>query len=90
MRIKYTTEAAEHIAYWREKDQKVIIKIKALLDNIKDMPFEGIGKPEALRYNLQGYWSRRITKEHRLVYKISGTKEEQVCEVYSCRFHYDR
>ncbi len=90
MTIKYTPEAAAQIAYWQDKDPKVIAKIKELLTNIKDTPFEGIGKPEPLRYSLHGFWSRRIRKDHRLVYKISGTADDQVCEVYSCRFHYDK
>ena len=90
MKIVYTPEAAGHIAYWRKKDQKIVEKIKSLLSSIQETPFEGIGKPEALRFGLSGYWSRRIKRDHRLVYRISGAGDDQVCEVYSCRFHYDK
>ena len=53
-------------------------------------PFEGIGKPEPLSGNLRGFWSRRITREHRFVYRISGGDENRALEIATCRFHYDR
>ena len=65
-------------------------RIKELLKSIRQDPFKGIGKPEPLRHDLKGFWSRRITDEHRLVYKITGTKGvDQKCIVLQCRFHYD-
>ena len=67
MQIKYTKNAAEDICYWKNKNKRVYNRIRVLIDNIKLSPFEGIGKPEALKYSLKGKWSRRITQEHRLV-----------------------
>ncbi|MCB9020334.1 MAG: Txe/YoeB family addiction module toxin [Chitinophagales bacterium] len=66
------------------------MKIKDLLRAISENPFQGIGKPEPLKYSLKGFWSRRISREHRLVYQITGKKgEDQKCSVVQCRFHYD-
>ena len=65
-------------------------KIKELIKSIKQNPFRGIGKPEPLKHGLKGYWSRRITGEHRLVYRVSGKKGvDQKCTIIQCRFHYD-
>ncbi|MFN5593583.1 MAG: Txe/YoeB family addiction module toxin, partial [Aphanizomenon sp.] len=66
-------------------DKKVFKKILELIKDIQREPFSGIGKPERLKYELQGYWSRRITDEHRLVYKI----EEDLLIILSCKYHYD-
>ncbi|NET70304.1 MAG: Txe/YoeB family addiction module toxin [Sphaerospermopsis sp. SIO1G2] len=70
---------------WGIEDKKVFKKILSLIKDIQRDPFSGIGKPEPLKYELQGYWSRRITDEHRLVYKV----EEDVLMVISCKYHYD-
>ena len=61
---------------------------RSTLGDIENHPFQGLGKPEPLRYHLRGYWSRRITDEHRLIYKVSGTGDEQECLIIQCRFHY--
>ncbi len=68
-----------------KEDKKVFKKILELIKDIQREPFSGIGKPERLKYELQGYWSRRITDEHRLVYKI----EEDLLIILSCKYHYD-
>ncbi|MBD2132762.1 Txe/YoeB family addiction module toxin [Sphaerospermopsis sp. FACHB-1094] len=70
---------------WGKEDKKVFKKILELIKDIQREPFSGIGKPEPLKYELQGYWSRRITDEHRLVYKV----EEDVLIILSCKYHYD-
>jgi toxin YoeB len=70
---------------WGKEDKKVFKKILELIKDIQREPFSGIGKPEPLKYELQGYWSRRITDEHRLVYKI----EEDLLIILSCKYHYD-
>ena len=70
---------------WGTEDQKVFKKILSLIKDIQREPFSGIGKPEPLKYELQGYWSRRITDEHRLVYKV----EEDLLIIISCKYHYD-
>lgn len=84
-RIEFSDTAMEDYAYWKKTNNvKVIDKIKALLKSILETPFKGIGRPEALKYSLTGYWSRRITKEHRLVYKV----ETDVIFVIQLRGHY--
>ncbi|WP_462282052.1 Txe/YoeB family addiction module toxin, partial [Salinivirga cyanobacteriivorans] len=75
--------------YWQKVDKKIVKKIvkkiNKLIKEIQRTPFEGLGRPEKLRYDLAGYWSRRIDQEHRLVYQIDNNQ----ILVYSCRFHYD-
>lgn len=68
-----------------KKDKQKINKINELLKDISRSPYEGIGKPEALKFNYADYWSRRIDEEHRLIYKVE--KDEII--IYKCRFHYD-
>ena len=70
---------------WLKEDRKMLLKINQLIKEIQRNPFEGIGKPEALKYDLAGYWSRRIDREHRLVYKI----DNETLIILSCRYHYD-
>lgn len=90
MNIEFTTSAWEDFNYWLENDEDVVKKIKELLKSIRQEPFKGIGKPEPLKFALKGFWSRRITSEHRLVYCINGAKGiDQKCTIIQCRFHYD-
>lgn len=90
MDIVFTKNGWEDFEYWMENDPKTAIKIKELIKSIRQNPFNGIGKPEPLRHDLKGFWSRRINSEHRLVYKVSGTKGiDQKCFILQCRFHYD-
>jgi toxin YoeB len=65
MNVKFTESALEELNFFRENEPDIFEKIKILIANIKEMPFKGLGKPEALKHNLQGYWSGRITLEHR-------------------------
>ena len=90
MNIDFTTHGWEDFSYWIETDNDTVIKIKELIKSIKQNPFRGIGKPESLKHGLKGYWSIRITGEHRLVYRVSGKKGvDQKCTIIQCRFHYD-
>ncbi|MBA0883413.1 Txe/YoeB family addiction module toxin [Flavobacterium undicola] len=90
MDLNFTTEGWEDFEYWIDNDSDKSDKIRLLLKSIKQDPFKGLGKPEPLKYDLKGYWSRRISGEDRLVYKVSGTKGiDQKCTVIQCRFHYD-
>jgi toxin YoeB len=90
MNFEFTENAWQDFEYWIEHEKEIVQKIKELLKDIKRNPFQGIGKPEPLKHEFKGYWSRRITGEHRLVYKIEGTKAvNQKCYVLQCRFHYD-
>lgn len=90
MNIEFTKHAWEDFEYWIETDIEKVKKIKNLLRSIKENPFKGEGKPEPLKYGLRGFWSRRISQEQRLVYKISGRKKvDQKCSIIQCRFYYD-
>jgi toxin YoeB len=90
MNIQFTQNAWEEFNYWLVTDQSIVDRILELIKEIRQNPFKGTGKPEALRFDLQGYWSRRITGEHRLVYRVQGTKgKDQTCIIIQCRFHYD-
>jgi toxin YoeB len=73
---------------WQAQDPKVAQKIERLIADIKRSPFSGIGKPEPLKQDMAGLWSRRINKEHRLVYRIMGKGADQRLEILQCRFHY--
>ena len=84
MNMRFTQNAWEEYSYWQKTDKKIINKINELVKTISRTPFDGIGKPEPLRGNLQGFWSRRISQEHRLVYKI----EDDLLSIIQCRFHY--
>lgn len=88
MIISFTLTGWEDYEYWQQNDPGTQEKIHKLIKEIRRDPFRGIGKPEALRGNLSGYWSRRITGEHRLVYSIKGSSPDQVLTIIQCRFHY--
>ncbi|XHR93419.1 Txe/YoeB family addiction module toxin [Mucilaginibacter sp. UC70_90] len=89
MITEFTQHGWNDFVYWLESDLEVVEKIRELIKSIKQTPFKGLGKPEPLRHSLKGYWSRRITGEHRLVYQVSGTKgDDQRCSIVQCRFHY--
>ena len=85
MNITLSKNAWEDYISWQKEDKKNLKKINDLIKVIQRTPFEGIGKPEPLKYDLAGLWSRRIDREHRLVYKV----ESNELFIYSCRFHYD-
>ena len=81
----FTDEAWDDYMYWHSQDKKTLKRINALIKDIDRSPFDGIGKPEPLKYQLQGLWSRRIDDVNRLVYKIENN---EIC-IISCRYHYD-
>jgi toxin YoeB len=84
MNIKWTPAAMDDYHYWQKKNPKKVERINELLKDCKNNPFKGIGKPEPLKGNLNGYWSRRIDNEHRLVYTFS----KETITIFQCRFHY--
>ena len=85
MEVKFLPKAIEHLEYWKKSgDKGVQKKIQSLIEDIQKTPFEGIGKPEALKYELSGSWSRRINNEHRIVYEIVNN----VLETPSLRYYY--
>ena len=82
----FTDEARDDYQFWVANDKKRLKRVNELIKDIERHPYEGIGKPEPLKANLQGYWSRRIDTGHRIVYAV---EENQVVFI-SLRFHYDR
>lgn len=84
MRLIFSDKAWDDYIYWQNNDKQLLKKVNQLIKDIKRAPFEGIGKPEPLKYELSGFWSRRITDEHRLVYAV----DENSVSIVSCRFHY--
>ena len=88
MKISFTdgNSALEDFIAWALEDKRIFKKIASLIKDIKRDPTSGIGKPEPLKYELSGCWSRRITEEHRLVYQIVGDNEEII--IISCKKHY--
>ena len=85
MRLVFEERAFEDLQYWTKHDRKALTKILHIIEHAQRSPFSGVGKPEPLRHQLAGYWSRRITHEHRLVYRV--TDDELV--IISCRYHYE-
>jgi toxin YoeB len=86
MKIVFSKNAWEDYTSWLREDKKVLKKINDLINDIRRTPFEALGKPEPLRFDLSGLWSRRIDKGHRLVYQV---KNENIY-IYSCKYHYDK
>lgn len=84
MNLVFSQHAWEDYLYWQKADRKLLKRINLLIQDIIRSPFDGIGKPEALKHGLAGYWSRRINDEHRLVYKV----EREAIYFAQCRYHY--
>jgi toxin YoeB len=84
MRIIFMADAWEDYLYWQKNDKSILKKVNTLIKESMHTPFEGTGKPEALKENLAGFWSRRINLEHRLVYKV----EDEAIFILQCRYHY--
>ena len=86
MRIVFSKNAWEDYTSWPTEDKKTLKKINSLIKDIERTPYEGIGKPEPLKFDLAGFWSRRIDQTHRLVYKIEGND----LQIFACKYHYDK
>ncbi len=84
MIICWSTHAWDDYLHWQQNDKKKLKRINQLIKDIMRNPFSGIGEPEPLRHNWTGYWSRRIDREHRIVYKY----EDEKIQIVKCRFHY--
>lgn len=82
--LSWTDEAWNDYLYWQSQDKKTLKRINKLITDVKRSPFEGIGKPEPLKENLSGFWSRRIDDTNRLVYAV----DDQAVTMISCRYHY--
>ncbi len=84
MNITFTEKAWAGYVYWQTQDKKFLKKLNTLIEETTRTPFEGTGKPEPLRHELAGFWSRRISDEHRLIYRI----KDDALEIVQCRYHY--
>ena len=85
MKYVFVDESWDDYLYWQKIDKKMLKRINLLLKDISRQPFEGIGKPEPLKHNYRGFWSRRINQEHRLNYQVIDDE----IRIIKCRFHYD-
>lgn len=85
-RIVFSKNAWDDYTSWLKEDRRMLKKINDLIKEVQRMPFEGRGRPEALKYDLAGYWSRRIDREHRLVYRVV----DEELQIVGCKFHYDK
>jgi toxin YoeB len=94
MNVLFTRDAWADYLAWQASDPGMVDRVNRLISEIQRSPFTGLGKPEPLRRNMAGWWSRRLTGEHRLVYRVVGRVvgqgEAQRLEIMSCRFHYSR
>jgi toxin YoeB len=85
MKYVFVDESWEDYLFWQKTDKKILNKINTLLKDISSNPYSGLGKPEPLKYKYQGFWSRKIDNEHRLIYQV---KSDEI-RIAKCRFHYD-
>lgn len=85
MKYVFVDESWEDYLYWQKIDKKMLKRINLLIKDISRQPYDGIGKPEPLKHNYRGFWSRRIDGEHRLIYQV---KDDEI-RIIKCRFHYD-
>ena len=88
MRVAFTRNGWENYLFWIGNDLELVARINILIEDARRYPFVGLGKPEPLRGRYAGWWSRRINREHRFVYRVHGTGEEQTLEIAQCRYHY--
>jgi len=86
MNILWASPGWEDYLYWQETNKKILKRINALIKDICRSPFDGLGKPEPLKYAQSGYWSRRIEREHRLLYKVA----DDTLYIVQCRYHYGK
>lgn len=82
--LKFADEAWDDYLYWQKTDKKILTRIHVLIKDVQRNPFDGLGDPEPLKHQLQGFWSRRINREHRLIYQV----EQEAVYILQCRYHY--
>jgi toxin YoeB len=85
MKIVFTELSWDDYLFWQKNDKNKLKRINELVKDISRNPYDGIGKPEALKFNYAGFWSRRIDEEHRLIYRV----DDDEIQIVKCRFHYD-
>lgn len=90
MQIDFSEKAKADLNFWiKSGNKKILNKIYSLIADIQLHPFEGIGKPEALKYDLQGFWSRRIDREHRIIYQVTNENTIEILNILSLKGHYE-
>ncbi|WP_242097797.1 Txe/YoeB family addiction module toxin [Sphingomonas sp. CROZ-RG-20F-R02-07] len=90
MKLVFASRGWADYLHWQANDPPIHDRLNALIADMMRSPFRGIGKPEPLREKLNGWWSRRITEEHRLVYRMTGRGDDQQIEIAQCRYHHTR
>ncbi len=91
MKVLFTQDGWDDYRHWSTNDPAILERLNALIEDARRSPFRGIGKPEPLKGALSGWWSRRITGEHRLVYRVEGQQgDDQRIVIAACRYHYGR
>ena len=88
MKVVFADRAWEDYLYWQDADRNILERLNSLIEECRRNPFTGIGKPEPLRGDLKGWWSRRITLEDRLVYRVAGAGADQALQIAQCRYQY--
>lgn len=88
MKLRFAAHAWADYLHWQTADPTVLHRLNSLIEECRRHPFSGTGKPEQLKGDLTGWWSRRITSEHRLVYRVSGSGADQTLDIAQCRYHY--
>jgi toxin YoeB len=88
VKVTFSDNGWDDYQHWINNDLKTLKRLNGLIDECRRDPFKGTGKPEPLRENLKGWWSRRVTSEDRLVYRVQGVGKDQVLEIIQCRLHY--
>lgn len=88
MKILWSDHGWDDYLHWQAADPKMLAAINTLIRDIRRDPFRGLGKPEPLKHGLKGWWSRRISGEHRLVYRVTGSADQQALEIIQCRYHH--
>jgi toxin YoeB len=90
LKLVFAEPAWEDYLHWQENDRQALMRVNKLLEECRRSPFRGMGKPEPLKGEYSGWWSRPITEEHRLVYRVSGAAPDQALEIAQCRYHYEQ
>jgi toxin YoeB len=88
VKIVFSSRAWDDYLWCQREETKLLARLNELIEQCRRHPFKGTGKPEPLRENWAGFWSRRISDEHRLVYRVTGKGDDQQLEIAQCRFHY--
>ncbi len=88
MKVVFADRAWEDYLHWQDADRNILDRLNSLIEECRRNPFTGIGKPEPLKGDLKGWWSRRITLEDRLVYRVTGVGADQALQIAQCRYHY--